>query len=91
MGPVYYFSIPFPPGFITCQSCGSKTQLSHWNDGSSVSTQPRILHDTHNIVLLVSAVYVCENSHKLLAHDEVILKHFPTYRMVPWTCAHLFV
>ena len=99
----YYVSL-FPPGSIMCQCCGSKTQFSHWNDGSSPSTQPRILHDTYNIllfpvfslfpafplfpvynvVLLVSAVYVCDNIHKLLAHDEILLQRFPTYRMLPF-------
>ena len=57
---------------------------SHWNDGSSTSTQPRILHDTSNVVLLVGAVYQCSNNHWLLAHDETILKRFPMYHSIPF-------
>ena len=36
------------------------------------------------MVLLVSATYTCENSHKLLAHDESILKRFPSKSMIPF-------
>ena len=39
---------------------------------------------THNIVLLVSAVYTCDSGHKLPAHDATILKRFPAYQMIPF-------
>ena len=74
----------FPPGSILCNVCGGMTRLSYWNDGSSSSTQPRTLHDMHNVVLLVSAVHTCDSSHKLLAHDESVLQCFPTCRMIPF-------
>ena len=38
----------------------------------------------HSTILLVSAVYACDTGHKVLAHDESVLKHFPTRRMVPF-------
>ena len=60
------------------------TRFKYWNDGSSSSTQSRILHDIHNIVLLVSAVYTCDSGHKLLAHDASILKRFPTHCVIPF-------
>ena len=62
-------------------SCGGMKRLSYWNDGSSSSTQPRALHDMHNVVLLVSAVYACDSGHRLLALDESVLNRFPTYRL----------
>ena len=71
----------FPSG---SSSCGGSTRFQYWNDGSSSSTQPRVLHDMHNIVLLVSAVYMCDNGHKLLAHDASVLKRFPTHRVIPF-------
>ena len=74
----------FPPGSIPCNSCGGMKRLSYWNDGSSSSTQPRALHDMHNVVLLVSAVYACDSGHRLLAHDESVLNRFPTYRLIPF-------
>ena len=74
----------FPPGSIKCPSCGSSTHQSYWNDGSSASKQPRLIHDMDNVVLLVSAVYRCENGHKLLAHDDSILKCFPLKSMIPF-------
>ena len=74
----------FPSGSIQCCSCGGSTRFQYWNDGSSSSTQPQVLHDMHNIVLLVSAVYMCDNGHKLLAHDASVLKRFPTHRVIPF-------
>ena len=60
------------------------TSIVYWNDGSSASMQPRLVHDMDNVVLLVSAVYICENRHKLLAHDESVLKCFPSCCMIPF-------
>lgn len=74
----------FPPGSILCPTCGGTTKFSYWNDGSSTSTQPRILHDLHNTVLLVSAVYACDNRHNLLAYNDIILQRFPTCCMIPF-------
>ena len=74
----------FPPTSIVCPTCGSSTRYSHWQDGSSPSTQPRLIHEVDNVVLLVSAVYTCENRHKLLAHDEHILSKFPSRHMIPF-------
>ena len=46
---------------------------AYWNDGGSASRQPRLLHSVEDIVYLISAVYVCDNRHKLLSHDTVVL------------------
>lgn len=74
----------FPSNSIICPSCGQPTKHSHWNDGSTSSTQPRLLHDLDNILYLVSAVYRCENKHSLLAHDETILSSFPAPNLIPF-------
>ena len=58
----------------TCHVCASAIYLSRWTDGSSSSFEPRVLHGISSTVLLISAVYSCEHSHRLLAHDEIILK-----------------
>lgn len=62
--------------------------MGYWNDGSSSSRQPRILHAIDNIVILVSAVYICENRHTILAHDEVILSCYPTKAAIPFVLLH---
>lgn len=49
------------PGSIKCIHCGLTMHEGYWNDGSSVAKQPRILHGIDNIVILVSALYICEN------------------------------
>ena len=61
---------------------------SSWTDGSSSDTQPRQLHDLDRIVLLVSVIYVCDANHRTLAHDESILKRFPTQNVIPFVLFH---
>ena len=86
--PYAIYPILFPEHSTTCPTCGCATEHAYWNDGSSTTAQPRLLHDMHHVVLLVSATYVCENNHRLLAHDESILKHFPERRMIPFELLH---
>lgn len=68
--------------------CGKSLKLKYWNDGSSESKQPCILHGMRNIVYLVSAVYGCNNHHKIMAHDEKILDLFPCKTVVPFMLFH---
>ena len=77
-----------PPGSIKCSHCGLSMYEGYWNDGSSPSRQPRTLHGIDNIVILVSAVYLCDNRHKLLANDELILERFPSSTMIPFILLH---
>jgi len=60
---------------------------AYWNDGSSIAKQPRVLHGMNDKVLLVSAVYSCEKRHKLLAHDETVLKQLPSH-LIPFCLLH---
>ena len=56
--------------------------MSHYN-------QPRLLHDVDECVLLVSAaVYVCTEQHKILAHDERVLKILPNKVTLPFILLH---
>ena len=71
-----------------CISCGQPYNMAFWNDGSAASREPRTLHSIDNIVLLVSAVYVCENNHRLLSHDRLILDCFPLKTAVPFVLLH---
>ena len=59
-----------PPQSIKCIECGGSMYEAYWNNGGSASRQPKLLH---SIVYLISAVYVCDNRHKLLSHDTVVL------------------
>lgn len=71
-----------------CVTCGLPYTTTYWNDGSSTSKEPRVIHSINNIVYLVSAVYVCCNKHRLLAHDPIIQQCFPTKSVIPFVLFH---
>lgn len=72
---------------MNCTLCGNSMFEAYWNDGSSSSKQPRTINGIDDIVLLVSAVYTCEKRHKILAHDEIVLKQLPE-PMIPFCLLH---
>ena len=72
---------------VKCVQCGEYLYHSYWNDGSSTAKQPRMLHGISDIVLLVSAAYSCSNRHRILAHDQLILKLVPSSN-VPFCLLH---
>lgn len=76
------------PQLVSCMICKEKITSTSWNDGSSQTRQPRILHSMEDTVILVSATYTCKKGHKLLAHDEHILKLFPSQIMIPFHLLH---
>ena len=57
--------------------CKSNIHLLRWNVGRSDNHSPRLLHDLNHMVLLLPAVYGCENGHDVLSTDLHILKQFP--------------
>ena len=76
-----------PPRSIKCIECGGSMDEAYWNDGSSASRQPRLLHGIEDIVYLISAIYVCDNRHKLLSHDTVVLSLLPK-EVIPFILSH---
>ena len=76
------------PGSIKCTICGSPLLEGYWNDGSSASKQPRIIHGVDRMVLLVCAVYICDNRHKMVSCDEIVLKMFPLKTTIPFYLLH---
>ena len=73
------------PGSIKCTICGSPLLEGYWNDGSSASKQPRIIHGVDRMVLLVCAVYICDNRHKMVSCDEIVSieNHHPILSITP--------
>lgn len=71
-----------------CITCGLPYTTTYWNDGSSTCKEPRVIHSIDNIVYLVSAVYVCSNKHRLLAHDPRVQQCFPTKSVIPFVLFH---
>jgi len=75
------------PHLPKCHLCGGLMSKSYWNDGSSSAKQPRMIHGLNDVVYLVSAVYTCDERHKILAHDEKILKLLPK-TLIPFILCH---
>ena len=72
---------------LKCNECGSIMNNSYWIDGSSSTKQPCMIHILNDIVYLVIAVYTCDKRHKILAHDENILKLLPK-NLMPFILSH---
>jgi len=70
-----------------CNLCGSCMSKSYWNDGSSDAKKPRMIHGFNDIVYLVSAVFVCDKRHKMLAHEESILQVL-LRSLIPFILSH---
>lgn len=80
--PLNQLSSYFPQGML-CPNCSQPLKkIAHWKSG-----QPRIIHDTHNTVLIVPAVYTCDYEHTLVATDPRILKIF-TFDRIPFILLH---
>ena len=87
--PLTQFSIFFQ-GSIQCPNanCNKIIGLSRWNVGHSDGHCPRLLHDLNNMVLLVPAVYACDNGHETVATDPYILQKFPEEEHIPFILFH---
>ena len=64
-----------------CTAAGRRdsrlTPSAKWQDGSTERRQPRKIHDSRGIVLLVSRIYKCKHGHEILGHDPSILSCIP--------------
>ena len=66
----------FSDRIFYCQSChlGVNTLTpTRWKDGSKTYDAPRQLYGLHHHALLVSRVYICQENHQILAHDQGLL------------------
>ena len=65
-------------------NCTKAIHLHQWNTGHSDGHHPRLLHDLNYMVLLVPALYACDNGHQTLATDPYILQQFPEAEHIPF-------
>ena len=68
--------------------CISKVHLYRWNAGQNGGHCPRLLHEIRCVILLVPAVYKCDNGHELLSTDPYILGKFPEGEYIPFILFH---
>ena len=81
---------PFFKGDVKCPNvdCGNKIYFVRWNIGHSDGHSPRLLHDLHHMVLLLPAVYGCQNGHEVLSTDPYILMQFTEEEYIPFILFH---
>ncbi len=81
---------PFFRDGVQCPkvSCGSKLHLGRWNVGHSDGHCPRFLHELNHIVILLPALYRCDNDHELLSTDPYILRQLPEEEYIPFSLFH---
>lgn len=68
--------------------CNNHIRLVRWNVGCSDGHCPRVLHDLNHMVLLVPAVYGCDNGHEVMSTDPCILKQFSEEEFIPFILFH---
>ena len=73
---------------IKCLKCESYLKSWQWKCGQSNALQPRILHDITHAVLLVSAVYMCDNGHEVPSTDPNILQMIYPETHLPFVLLH---
>lgn len=69
------------------EACDGILCLHTWTIGNNKGTQPRLLHDTHTIVLLVGAVYKCTNSHTIFSTDPRLIQRIDKNQL-PFVLLH---
>ena len=71
-------------------NCRSTLHLVRWNFGRSASGGhcPRLLHDISNVVVLLPAVYGCDNGHEILATNPCVLEQFREEEYIPFILFH---
>ena len=68
--------------------CVSKVHFYQWNAGQNDGHYPRLLHEISRVVILLPAVYKCDNGHELLSTDPYILRQFPEGEYIPFILFH---
>ncbi|KAJ7373400.1 hypothetical protein OS493_012993 [Desmophyllum pertusum] len=79
-------------GLVTCPRCDVADiclRPAHWKDGRNERNAPRLLFARNGVTYLVSRVYRCCNGHEIVAHDDSILKRFPSKEQLPFLLSHV--
>ena len=79
-------------GLVICRRCdvaGICLRPTQWKDGRNERNVPRLLFARNGITYLVSRVYRCCNGHEIVAHDNSILRSFPSKEQLPFLLSHI--
>ena len=87
--PLHQFQMHFRDG-IRCfhEQCDSSLSVKVWKCGQTNALEPRIIHDVSNTILLVSAVYTCQNGHEVASTDPRILLQLTEEEHIPFILLH---
>ena len=87
--PLTQFHLFFKTGLECAKNdCKSRVHLLRWNVGHSDGRSPRLLHELNYIVLLLPAVYECDDGHEIVSTDPYILNQFPEEEFIPFILFH---
>ena len=67
-------------------NCTGVLLFHMWPIGQSKGKQPRLLHDTYSIVLLVGAIYKCTKNHTVYSTDPCYTQRID--RFLPFVLLH---
>ena len=87
--PLHQFQMHFRDG-IRCfhEQCDSSFSVKVWKCGQTNALESRIIHDVSHTILLVSAVYTCQNGHKVASTDPRILLQLTEEEHMPFILLH---
>ena len=72
---------------LQCVECNQEIKRNAWKLGTSAGLEPRLLHSIESTVVLISARYVCPNSHQFFTTDPRVLELI-TSEQIPFILFH---
>lgn len=71
--PLHQYSTHFQDG-LQCNNCSGVLMKECWKQGQSAGNEPRLIHGVEHTIIVVSAVYHCQNGHTTSATSPSILQ-----------------
>lgn len=71
--PLDQYSNLFKDG-LKCETCMGALQKEYWKQGQSLGNEPRLIHDVEHTVIVVVAVYQCQNGHTTSGTNPSLLQ-----------------
>ena len=81
----------YPTAYF-CPKCTSTSAVGltpvRWQDGSSSTAAPRMIHGYNGPVFLVGRVYKCSKGHDILGYHPALISQVPVQEAIPFELWH---